>query len=253
MTVDASPYGLGTVISHTIREDKKPVAFASRSLMPAEKTYSQIEKEGLAIMFGLEKFSLYLWGRQFTLFTDHKPLMQIFGPKQSIPVQTASRLQRWALQLSAFNYDIKYHTSKANANADALSRLPLKENELKGDLFALKEVGKLHYKMVSHLPVSPANIRAAAQQDVLLSRVVHFTINGWPMETEITQEMMPFYRMRDSLTVEEGCLLRGIRVVIPQKYQSTLLAELHQDHPGIVRMKALARMHVWWSTLDRDI
>ena len=253
LAVDASPYGLGAVISHKIGEDEKPITFASRSLTSAEKNYSQIEKEGLAIMFGLEKCYLYLWGCQFTLYTDHKPLMQIFGPKQSIPVQTASWLQRWALQLSAFTYDIKYCTSKENANADALSRLPLKETELKGDLFSLKEVGKLHHMMVSHLPVSSANIHAATQEDVLLSGVAHFIIQGWPRETEITPEMMPFYRMRDSLTVEEGCILRGIHVIIPKKYQSTLLAELHQDHPGIVCMKALARRHVWWPNLDRDI
>ena len=99
--------------------------------------------------------------------------------------------------------------------------------------------------MASHLPVSSANICVATQEDVLLSRVAHFVIQGWPRETEITPEMMPFYRMGDSLTVEEGCLLCSICVVIPKKYQSTLLAELHQDHPGIVRMKALARRHVW--------
>ena len=178
--------------------------------------------------------------------------MQIFGPKQSIPVRTALWLQCWALQLSAFTYDIKYRTSKANANADALSYLPLKETDLKGDFFSLQEVGKLHYMMVSHLPVSSANIHAA-MQDVLLSRVALFIIQGWPRETEITPEIMPFYGMRDSLPVEEGCLLHGNHMIIPKKYQSTLLAELHQDHPGIVRMKALVSTHVWWPTWTKTL
>ena len=94
LAIDASPYGLGAVISHKMGEDKKPITLALHLQTSAEKYYSQIEKEGLAIMFGLLNFYLYLWGCQFILYTYHKPLMQIFGPMQSIPVQTASRLQR---------------------------------------------------------------------------------------------------------------------------------------------------------------
>jgi hypothetical protein len=125
VTADASPTGLGGVISLLIDGVERPVAFASRTLTKAEQNYPQIEKEALAIIFTLKKYHKYIYGRKFTLYTDHKPLTSIFSPTRKVPSMARARIQRWALILAAYQYDLKFRKCVNNIPADVLSRLPL--------------------------------------------------------------------------------------------------------------------------------
>ena len=124
LATEASAYGIGAVIVHVMPDGSEhPIAFASGTLTSAEKNYSQIEKEALALVYGVKRFHSYLYGRQFILVTDHKPLKTILG---GIP----ARLQRWAWILSAYRYDIEFHPTDEHANADGVSRLPLPDGIL---------------------------------------------------------------------------------------------------------------------------
>ena len=128
LSCDASPYGVGTCLSHLMPEgNTQPVVFASRTLSNTERKYAQIEKEALALIFGVRQFHKYLElvGREFTLMTDHQPLLKILGPHEGVPTLAAARLQRWALILSAYRYNLQYTPGLDNVEANPLSRLPV--------------------------------------------------------------------------------------------------------------------------------
>lgn len=248
LAVDASAYGVGAVISHQINEnEERPIAYASQTLNSAQCKYSQIEREALAIIFGIKRFHQFLFNRKFTLITDHKPLMTIFGPNRGIPQMTANRLQRWALILSNYNYDIKYVPSGQN-QADCFSRLPLKENFDEG----LVEISYLNYVVGnSDLPVDCNQIREVTRKDPLLNRVMRYVSNGWPGKVPV--DVKPFFLYKNQLTVEDGILMLGYRVVIPTTLQPKILSELHSTHQGIVKMKTVARSYVWWPQMNNQI
>lgn len=120
LTTDASNFAIGAVLSQGPIGRDKPVAFASRTLTKTEENYSTIEKELLAVVWACKHFRAYLFGRKFTLFTDHQPLIYIFNMKDP-----SSKLVRWRLYLEEFDFEIKYRKGSQNTVADGLSRIKI--------------------------------------------------------------------------------------------------------------------------------
>lgn len=249
LAADASAYGVGAVISHVYCDgSEKPVAFASRTLTPSERNYAQIEKEALALIYGVKYFHQYLYGRRFTLITDHQPLLKILGPKTGVPSLAAARLQRWALLLSAYCYDIEYKPTREHSNADGLSRLPLPQKERSN---AQIGVEVFNVAQIDSLPVTSTRLGQATRRDRVLGKVWRYTKSGWPQDCPVHLQL--YWTRRHELTVEGDCLLWGIRVVVPLSLQERVLQELHQEHQGVAKVKTLARSYVWWPNLDKEI
>ena len=248
LCVDASPYGVGAVLSHVFsKTDERPIAFASKKLSDTQCNYSQIEKEALAIIFGVQKFYQFLYGIKFTLVTDHKPLVALFGSKKGIPLLSAGRLQRWALILSNFSYEIEYVKSSDN-NADFFSRMPQSE-VLQDDNW---DTVNLNFVQDNReLPINIDQVISETQKDTVLKVVAEYIKIGWPKQ--IKNDLKAYVPYKNDLSLEKGCVMLGHKVLIPKTLQQYVLNELHSSHMGIIKTKSLARSYVWWPGLSKDI
>ena len=232
------------MLSHRVDDTECPVAYASWTLTPAERNYSQLDKEALSIVFGVKHFHQFLSGRSFTIHSDHKPLQYLLGETRGIPPMVSAPIQQWALMLSAYMYNISYKPGASHANADGLSRLPvantISEVPLPGDVL-------LVFRTLESTPVTASQIRQWTDTDPVLSHVRSNLLTGWVKSDDAV--LRPYQTRASELSIQDGCVLWGSRVIVPKKGREAVITLLHEQHPH----KRLARGYVWWPGMDQEL
>lgn len=248
IVVDASPVGLGAILFQEQPGDEgfRPVMYSSRSLTNTETRYSQTEREALGVVWGCEKFRLYLVGSHFDIETDHQPLLGIFSANG----KPSLRVQGWSMRLQPYDFTLKYIKGKDNP-ADILSRRPLPYNKLNETQTA---------KVEEHVNLAIAH---AVPKAVVFSDVVIMSENDAEvvavkraLRTGRWNEepfLRPFYQIKGELSVRGGILLRGQRLFIPKGLRNKVLQVAHETHMGVSKTKAMLREKVWWPSLAVDV
>ncbi|XP_055645636.1 uncharacterized protein K02A2.6-like [Toxorhynchites rutilus septentrionalis] len=238
-------------------KEEKAIYHASRSLTPAESRYSQIEKEALGLVYAVTKYHRMIYGRQFVIQTNHKPLLAIFGSKRGIPPYTVNRL----LTMLLYDFRIEYVSTDHFGHADILSRLI--NSHVKPDedyIIASLEVESVICNIVCHsieyFPISYKTIANDTCEDQTLQKVMEFVQKGSQSEAKSlsgTPEVQQFFARRVSLYVAHKVLMYSDRIVVLKKLQQKVLQQLHTGHPGIDRMRSLARNFVYLPNIDDQI
>ena len=241
---DASGQGLGAALL----QEGRPLAYASRALSDTETRYATIEKEMLAIVFALEKWHQYTFGRPLTVYSDHKPLEAIMKkPLDRAPKRLQGMLVR------ALAYDIKVQYLKGNDMflADTLSRASLPYTSV-NDQEEFEIINALKYLVMPDARIR--EIRQHTNDDLALQLLKQTIEEGWPdHQSALPPLVVPYFSIRDELAVTDGLVFRGERLVIPKSLRSQIKKDIHCRHQGIESWLRRAREHVFWPAMNKEV
>ena len=237
--VDASQIGLGVALL----QNHKPMAFASKALTVAEHQYTNIERGMLTAVFGAERFSTYIYGRSFTIKSDHKPLESI---SQKNLADMPAQLQHMLLCLQGYDYIHHYCSSKEVALPNALSPFsPYPGPDIQLDI-------AIHHAHLS------ADWKEAFQQAFMSDSEMHalanINITGWPDDiNEVPHPVCPYWQHHETLTVEDGLVLCGEALIVLPSERERILHQLHQFHQAITKSQLLAHGCIFWPVINKAI
>ncbi|XP_064642786.1 uncharacterized protein LOC135497049 [Lineus longissimus] len=262
LEVDASQKGLGAALL----QHGRPVAFASKALSDTQSRYSNIEREALGLVHGIERFHTYLYGRFFTAITDHKPLVML---KEKPLYRLPGRLDRMFQKIGGYNFELVYRPGSEMILFDVLSRLPNPSNNTE-----VKLATRVHSVAADVVPETyqdqeiegdtinqdlvhcgiykPQQLRDLTSSDPVLQQLSEYIWRGWPAKQhDLPAPLRQSWSYRDELAIEDGILFKEKQVVIPETLRKNILEQLHDAHQGIEKTRRLARELVYWPTLTK--
>ena len=214
-----------------------------QALTEAQKGYMAIELESLAVGWAMEKFHHFLYTSHFILETDWKPLEVILSKSIN---QATPRLQRILIRTFSYHFTVHYIHGLTNKFADCLSQLGGQKNTVM--------LPKLHlYQITNQLSArsdSLNQLSLATQDD---DELVHTITQGWPSTIkEVSHVLQPYWTFQE-LTVEDGLVLKGTRILIPKKKHEAVLKLIHEGHLGLNKYKLHAKDTVCWPGLKYQL
>lgn len=243
------------------------ISYASRSLSETERRYPPIEKEALAIVWGVERFKIFLLGISFTLETDHRPLEVLFTAKS----RPTARIERWLLRLQAFRFRVVYRKGSSNI-ADTLSRLASHVSDRSwredSEVYIRKIAAETLATPTKEQPIADydkdtevtiKSIHETAALDI--SEVISATKNDEKLQAVIasvleedwTSDLVKQYSaFRSELSFINGLVMRGSKLIVPKSLWYRMLMLAHEGHPGQSSMKRRLRDRCWWPNMDSE-
>ena len=245
LQTDASKKGFGAVIL----QDNNPVYYASRTLTSAEKNNQNLERECMAAVWGMEKFHYFLYGKHFTLQTDQKPLVSIFWKHM---IDVSPRIQRIAIHAWQYQFEPQYISGKMNVIADVLSRvtpLDFEDHDVDKEVLA---VNVLTYTAIKER--EKRELLNETDKDAELQALKMVISKGWPKKrSSLTPNLQPYWNYQDELTIEDGILMKGQKIIIPTSLKQQYISKIHAGHTGIGSCLKKAREFIFWVNYTKDI
>ena len=242
---DASSSGLGACLM----QGGQLVLYASRALTETKKRYSQIEKEMWSVVFGLTRFHTYTYGRNVTVYNDHKPFAAVLKrPVGENPI----RLQRMLCRIMGYVLDFKYIKGKDLLIAYALSTSYTTNHTHSQNKDEIETIGLViqDRSVISHLK---ENAEETAKENVLQSVIHHISENWSICKRRLPMDVHPIWSCKDQLSFNDGIVYRGDRIVVPATLRKSLTEKLHQAHMGVESTLRRARTSLWWPGMNSQL
>ena len=253
LQMDASKKGLGACLI----QNGKVVCYASRALTKTEQNYQNLEQEALGTIWGMEKFHYFLYGKEFTLETDQKPPVSIYK-KHTLDI--SPRVQRLIVRSFPYQpFNVIYKKGKDIPVADALSQVTSMnpEDNIKLPIIAVNLI-TVHILLCAHPQDTFSRkldqLRKSTAHDNQLTRLSHYINTGFPCEKKnLPTDLQEYWNYRDTLSIENGLLTCGSRIIVPEEMQAEMLQYIHEGHQGKERCLLRARNTVFWPKIMYDI